>query len=420
MEDEMKRKKVRLLAVMVLIVVIGAGLWWSFGRSSSDLPGTILASGFIEARDVSIAAETGGRIAEISADEGDHIAAGTTLIRLDDSLLMAQKRQAEANVNLARAYLEQAVIARDGAEKAWENALEVQRNPMELESRIITAEGELALAELNLAKAEELETEWNLAVAEIQLDTAQKLLENFERAEHTVGMGSQYDRMAKTIPAAGELAIAELNLDYQTELIDYFSIPAAELRVATAQKALQNLLAIRDNPQELNTIVDNTHNAYQASVVAAEAAELQVEQAEASLNVINVQIDKLTVASPVSGVVASRHAEAGEIAQPGLPILSVTELDEVTLTAYIPERAIGLVKLGQEVQVSVDSYPDEYFSGTIVYISPNALFTPKNIQLKDEREKMVFAVKIRLANLEQKLKPGMPADARILTGVEGE
>ncbi|TES87505.1 MAG: biotin/lipoyl-binding protein, partial [Dehalococcoidia bacterium] len=110
MEDEMKRKKIRLLAVMVLIVVIGAGLWWSFGRSSSDLPGAILASGFIEARDVSIAAETGGRIAEISADEGDHIAAGTTLIRLDDSLLMAQKRRAEANVNLARAYLEQAVI----------------------------------------------------------------------------------------------------------------------------------------------------------------------------------------------------------------------------------------------------------------------------------------------------------------------
>lgn len=415
----MKRKKIRLLAVMVLIVVIGAGLWWSFGRSSSDLPGTILASGFIEARDVSIAAETGGRIAEISADEGDHIAAGTTLIRLDDSLLMAQKRQAEANVNLARAYLEQAIIVRDGVEKAWENALDVQSNPLELETRIIAAQGELEMAELNLLREKEIENDLGVPLAEIRFDTAEKVLENLETLK-SLDWFSIYTMRKEIYPAEGELDMAELSLAYQKELKKLWSVPAAEFRVATAQKALQNLLAIRDNPQELNTAVDNAHNAYQASVVAAEAAELQVEQAEASLNVINVQIDKLTVASPVSGVVASRHAEAGEIAQPGLPILSVTELDKVTLTAYIPERAIGLVKLGQEVQVSVDSYPDEYFSGTIVYISPNALFTPKNIQLKDEREKMVFAVKIRLANLEQKLKPGMPADARILTGVEGE
>ena len=415
----MKRKKIRLLAVMVVIVVIGAGLWWSFGHSSSDQSGTILTSGFIEARDVSISAETGGRIAEISADEGDHITAGTTLIRLDDSLLMAQKRQAEANVNLARAYLEQAVIARDGAEKAWENALDVQSNPLELETRIIAAQGELEMAELNLLREKEIENDLGVPLAEIRFDTAEKVLENLEVLK-SLDWFSIYTMRKEIYPAEGELDMAELSLAYQKELEKLWSVPASELRVATAQKALQNLLAIRDNPQELNTAVDNAHNAYQGSVVAAEAAELQVEQAEASLNVINVQIDKLTVASPVSGVVASRHAEAGEIAQPGLPILSVTELDEVTLTAYIPERAIGLVKLGQEVQVSVDSYPDEYFSGIIVYIAPNALFTPKNIQLKDEREKMVFAVKIRLANLEQKLKPGMPADARILTGVEGE
>ena len=414
----MKRKRIRLLVVLLVIVVVSGGLWWGFGRSSAERDGTILTSGFIEARDVTLSAETSGRIVEIAADEGDPVAAGAILVRLDASLLLAQKRQAEANSNLARAYLEQAVIAQEGAEKAWQNALEVQHNPMELDAKIIVAEGELALAKLNLAQTEEMEKDWNLAVAEIQLDTAQKLLENFEKAEHTLGMGSQYDRKAKTIPTAGELAIAELNLDYQTELINYFSIPTAELRMATAQKALDNLLAIRDNPQELNAAVDSAYTAYQASAVAAEAAELQVEQAEASLDVINVQLDRLTVVSPASGVVASRYAEEGEIAQPGLPVLSIIELDEVTLTAYVPERKIGLVKLGQEAQISVDSYPDESFPGTIIYISPNALFTPKNIQLKDEREKMVFAVKISLANPEQKLKPGMPADARILTGLE--
>jgi len=152
---------------------------------------------------------------------------------------------------------------------------------------------------------------------------------------------------------------------------------------------------------------------------AVAAAERQVEQAGASLEVIQVQISRLNVSSPVSGVVAARHAEVGEIAQPGVPVLTITELEEVTLTAYVPESKIGLVKLGQTALVSVDSYLGESFTGEVVYISPRAVFTPKNVQLKEEREKMVFAVKIRLANPEQKLKPGMPADAVIPVGSGG-
>ena len=415
----MKRKKIRLLVVLLVIAVVGSGLWWAFGSSSAERDGTILTSGFIEATDVTISAETGGRIVEIAADEGDPVTAGAILVRLDDSLLLAQKRQAEANSNLARAYLEQAVIVQDGAKKAWQNALEVQRNPLELEARIIAAQGELETAELNLLREKEIESDLRVPSAEVRYDTAEKILENLEILK-SLDWFSIYTMRKEIYPAEGELEMAELSLAYQKALEELWSVPTAELRVVTAQKALENLLAIRDNPQELNAAVDSAYTAYQASTVAVDAAELQVEQAEASLDVINVQLDRLTMISPGSGVVASRHAEVGEIAQPGLPVLSIIELDEVTLTAYVPERKIGLVKLGQEAQISVDSYPDESFPGTITYISPNALFTPKNIQLKDEREKMVFAVKISLANPEQKLKPGMPADARILTGLEDE
>jgi HlyD family secretion protein len=113
--------------------------------------------------------------------------------------------------------------------------------------------------------------------------------------------------------------------------------------------------------------------------------------------------------------VAARYAEVGEIAKSGASILTITELDEVTLTGYVPESKIGLVKLGQKVLVSVDSYPKDSFSGKVIYISPEAQFTPANVQLKEEREKTVFAVKIRLDNPDQKLKPGMSADARITT-----
>ena len=415
----MKRKRIRLLATLLVIVVVGGVLWGTLGSSSAERDGTIITSGFIEARDVTISAETGGRIVEIAADEGDRVTADATLVRLDDSLLIAQKRQAEANVNMTRAYLEQAVIVQNGAEKAWQNALEMQRNPLELEARIIAAQGELEAAKLNLLREKEIESDMKVPSAEVRYETAEKILENLEVLK-SLDWFSIYTMRKEIYPAESEMETAKLSLAYQKALEELWSVPTAELRAATAQKALDNLLTIRDNPQELNAAVDSTYTSYQASRVAVEAAELQVEQAEASLDVINVQLDRLTVVSPISGVVASRHAEAGEIAQPGLPVLSVIELDEVTLTAYVPEVKIGLVKLGQEAQISIDSYPDESFPGTIVYISPNALFTPKNIQLKDEREKMVFAVKISLANPEQKLKPGMPADAFILTGPEDD
>ncbi len=414
----MKRKKIRLLIVFLMLIAVGGGLGWAFGCDSSPSSASILTSGFIEARDVSIALETGGRIIDITAHEGDRIEAGVTLVKLDDALLKAREQQAEAGVKLARAYLEQAAASRDGAKKAWENALDVQRNPLELDARIIAAQGELKTAELNLVREKEIENDWRVPAAELRLETAQKILENLEHFKLSFPV-STYKMNKEILPAEGELALAELHLTYEKELKELWRVPDAELHRDIARETLDNLLEIRDNPQEIDAAVDQAYTAYQTAIAAVEAAEKEAERAEASLEIIKVQLSKLTSTSPISGVVAAQNAEVGEIAQPGVPILTITELDEVTLTAYVPESKIGMVKLAQEVLVTVDSYPEESFSGKVVYISPRALFTPRNVQLKEEREKMVFAVKISLANPDQKLKPGMPADARILTDSEG-
>ena len=188
------------------------------------------------------------------------------------------------------------------------------------------------------------------------------------------------------------------------------------MRRDNAETALNSLLSIRDNPQTINAAVDQAETAYQMAIADLKAATRQVEQAQASLQLVRVQLDKLIASSPIAGVVATRNGEVGEIARPGTPVLTVTDLSEVTLTAYVPEGKIGLVKLGQKAFVSVDSYPGESFTGDVIFISPRALFTPGNIQLKEEREKTVFAVKIKLDNKEQKLKPGMSADTMIVTG----
>ena len=136
------------------------------------------------------------------------------------------------------------------------------------------------------------------------------------------------------------------------------------------------------------------------------------------MRALEVQLEKATLRSPIAGLVTNRVAHVGEVASPGAVLMTVADLDEVTLTLYIAEGEIGRVKVGQEVEVRVDSYPGEVFEGEVSYISSEAEFTPKNVQTKEERVSMVFAVKVRIGNEGHKLKPGMPADAVIKSSQE--
>ena len=119
----------------------------------------------------------------------------------------------------------------------------------------------------------------------------------------------------------------------------------------------------------------------------------------------------MNLSSPIDGLVTSRSAHEGEAAVAGATLLTVANLDEVTLRIYVPENKLGLVYLGQEAEVAVDSFPGRVFTGTVSHIAQQAEFTPKNVQTEEERVNMVFAVKVRLPNREHLLKPGMPADA---------
>jgi multidrug resistance efflux pump len=145
-------------------------------------------------------------------------------------------------------------------------------------------------------------------------------------------------------------------------------------------------------------------------------AEAQVRQAEASLRVLNVQRDKHTLVAPLAGWVVEQSAHEGEMAVPGATLLTLADLTNVTLTVYVPEPDIDTVSIGQNVMVFVDTFPDTSFTGYVTYISDQAEFTPKNIQTREERTTTVFAVKIKLENANQRLKPGMPADAILPEG----
>ena len=150
------------------------------------------------------------------------------------------------------------------------------------------------------------------------------------------------------------------------------------------------------------------------TIAALEAQKAQaqavLDAAEANLKVLDIEIGRADLLAPVDGVILQRMIHKGELASPGAPLFTLADLDEVTLTVYVPEAELGKVALGQTAEVTVDAY-DEIFTGQVSHIASEAEFTPRNVQTQEERVHMVFAVKIRLDNPEHLLKPGMPADA---------
>lgn len=142
-----------------------------------------------------------------------------------------------------------------------------------------------------------------------------------------------------------------------------------------------------------------------------ERAEAAMKIASAAFLSAKIQYENTIVRSPISGTVLIKAIEKGELAGVGAPLYTLANLSSVNLKVYLAEKDVGKVDIGEEVLISVDSYPDEKFKGKVIYISDKAEFTPKAIQTKEERVTQVFGIKVSIPNPDLKLKPGMPADA---------
>jgi len=143
------------------------------------------------------------------------------------------------------------------------------------------------------------------------------------------------------------------------------------------------------------------------------AQKKRVKQEEAKIKLIEEKLKDTILKSPIDGIILSKNAEIGEIANPNFPIYTIGELDKPYVKVYIKEDKLGLIKLGQKAEVLSDTYPKKTYEGKITYISSKAEFTPKNIQTKEERTKLVFEVKVDVKNEKEELKPGMPVDVKI-------
>jgi HlyD family secretion protein len=211
------------------------------------------------------------------------------------------------------------------------------------------------------------------------------------------------------------------------------AITKAEAELAAAQAELNALYAIRANPLQAEARLHAAQAVYTATLAAVDAAQADLDrlrrmprpgdltvaraqalQARAALTMARTQLDMLTLTAPISATVVSRSYYTGEIAPQGLPILVLADMEALRLTLYVPQTRLDSVYVGQSVEVTVDAYPDEVFIGTVQYIAGKAEFIPNNVSTKEDRARLVFAVRVHIPNPHHRLRPGMPANGTLL------
>ncbi len=214
------------------------------------------------------------------------------------------------------------------------------------------------------------EGEANLKAREIEKEKAKK---DFERAEFLFKNG----------------AISEQKMEEFKKIYD--------ISIANFAKAKENMSLILEGTRK--------------EIILAQ--EKKIKQAEASIEIIENKLKDTILKSPVDAVVLSKNSEVGEISNPNVPVYTIGDLNNPYVKVYIKEDKLGLIKIGQSAEIISDTYPDKIYEGVVNYISSEAEFTPKNIQTKEERTKLVFEIKISVKNENDELKPGMPVDVKI-------
>jgi len=430
--------------ILVLTVLLSACQGVSLNSNGTEIE----ASGTISAKQVKVAPELGGKVAEVMVEEGGSVEAGDTLFRLDDALLLVQRVQAsaavsaaEAAVDTARAGLESARIQNDLTLNAarlqdQQNRATAWQAPLPEEFSLPVWYYDKAEA-VSAAKAEVADARSALDAEQANL---QRLLESaahkdFSDTERRMGKAQATFLIAQQILDRAKAQTAENEASLESYAQKQFDAARDELnallstynRMLTTQAATDILEArgrVAVASARYETALDRLDQMFtgdqslqvkaaEAGVAQAEAALAQAEaarvQAQSAVEAIDTQLAKIAVKAPESGVVLARNVEPGEVVSPGSTVMVIGQLAEVMLTVYIPETRYGRVALGDKANITVDSFPGQTFTGTVIHISDQAEFTPRNVQTIEGRSATVYAIKLSVPNSDLKLKPGMPA-----------
>ena len=424
----MKKKSSIGISLFIILCLFLSGCENLNGQSTS-----LKASGTISAVQVDVAPQIGGTVVSVSTEEGAQVKKGDELFRIDDSLLKAQRDQADASVKLAESAL---ATAKTQYDLAVDSARQQERQTR-INSWNTEQSSQFKLPVWYFDKTEKLASaKVEMDAAKADLDEEKASLEKILNDKASAGFLNAEKRLVNAEASfliADQVLTQATNAKDKEELQDFaqdqYDTAKTELdsaqsnydRLLTTQAAkdvLEGRARVRVTQERYDRALDYYNSLLSGDqslqVKVAESnvsqAEAGLKQAQAALSVIDVQLEKTVVKAPVDGIILARNIEVGETIAPNAVVLTVGQLENVNLTVYIPETEYGKVKLNDKVSIQVDSFPDETFTGTVVYISDQAEFTPRNVQTMEGRRTTVYAVKIDVPNPDLKLKPGMPAD----------
>jgi HlyD family secretion protein len=334
------QSSVRACSFIAIVMVASAGCR---GKAPAD---RVRASGQVEATDVQVSAQVGGRLEQRPVTEGQKVQAGDLIAELDTS---------DAELQLTRARAERA-----------------------------QADAQLRLLQAGARREDIRQAEAQAASAEAESRAAASDLANAE------GDANRFETLLRSNSGSVKQrddAVARRDVARQR-------VQAAEERTRAAREAVRRLRA-GARPQEID------------------AAEARVRAADAQIAVWEKAIADARVVSPISGTVTQTIADAGEIVQPRMPRVVVTDLDHARANVYVEEPVVPRIRVGQPARVFTDA-GGSGIAGTVSYISDKAEFTPRNVQTAEDRSKLVYRVKVTVDNSEGILKSGMPVEAEIV------
>ena len=458
-------KRISRAQIIMIVVFLGATLSFGFRVFSNRDDGKLHASGTIEAVEVNVSPETSGKVKEALVEEGQAVKTGDPVLRLDESLLTAQRAVAQSGVDSAHNALLTAQGAYNMAQAQYDAAVSsarAQQGAARLTDWFSRSPGQFDQPlwyfsqdeQITATQTEVEASQQALQQAQTDLDQVVKSLNNsdfvnaethladtrigylvaksvHDHAQATGGKVSPEDinlpdlppyapsyrikiRIAKGLSSnSGDvIASAQDALDAaQTELEDAQQSYNALLNTDAADRVLKARAALSVTRERHEVALDNLSGLqtgeYSSQVKIASLALEQaknglqqaqgaVNQAEANLALLDTQLEKLTVNAPMDGVILTRNVEPGEFVQPGAAVITMANLNELTITVYVPEDRYGEISLGQEATVTVNSFPNETFAATISFISDHAEYTPRNVQTVQGRSATVYAVKLKV------------------------
>ncbi len=380
-------KKIRILLLIIIIIAVGIGAAVKYGSDrNGSIPGEIRISGNIEVTQVDLSFRIPGWVSQRRVDEGMIVTAGQTIATLDPTELGQEVERLTAGADTAKSVLAELEAGSRPEEIAQtQAALERARSRLdELVAGSRPQEIAAAQAAVDRAKAEVVFAEANLKRMKDTLQSGAVAQDQYENS-----------RMAFEV-AQGKLHEAEERLKLANEGSRKEQIAQGKAAVEEAEA----MAALVKNGPRKETI---------------DQAQSSLRQSQQALAIARTRLSYATLLAPVAGVVLSKNVESGEYVAAGTPIVTVGNLKDIWLRAYIVETDLQHVKVGQLVNVFIDSSVRPY-PGRVSFIASEAEFTPKTVQTSKERIKLVYRIKIDIDNPDMELKPGMPADAVIEVG----